>query len=72
MVLFERHIIIRNHKILKYNKINQFGKFKKIDAHTHIGAFGSPFNIDFNTERLLEQMAEYNIEKTVLCSASAY
>ena len=72
MVLFERHIIIRNHKILKYNKMNQFGKFKKIDAHTHIGAFGSPFNIDFNTERLLEQMAEYNIEKTVLCSASAY
>ncbi len=52
--------------------MNQFGKFKKIDAHTHIGAFGSPFNIDFNTERLLEQMAEYNIEKTVLCSASAY
>lgn len=51
--------------------MNQFGKFKKIDAHTHIGAFGSPFNIDFNTERLLEQMAEYNIEKTVLCSALA-
>ena len=52
--------------------MNDFSKFKKIDAHTHIGAFGSPFNIDFNTERLLEQMAEYNIEKTILCASSAY
>ncbi len=52
--------------------MNDFSKFKKIDAHTHIGAFGSPFNIDFNIERLLEQMAEYNIEKTILCASSAY
>lgn len=52
--------------------MNDFSRFKKIDAHTHIGAFGSPFNIDFNTERLLEQMAEYNIERTILCASSAY
>ena len=39
---------------------------KKIDAHTHIGAFGSPFNINFDTDRLLEQMNTYNIEKTIL------
>ena len=36
--------------------MSEFSTFKKIDAHTHIGAFGSPFNIDFNVERLLEQM----------------
>ena len=43
--------------------MEHFSRLKKIDAHTHIGAFGSPFNIDFNTERLLEQMDIYNIEK---------
>lgn len=52
--------------------MEHFSRLKKIDAHTHIGAFGSPFNIDFNTERLLEQMDIYNIEKTILCSSSAY
>ena len=52
--------------------MSDFNRFRKIDAHTHIGAFGSPFNIDFNVERLLEQMAEYNIQKTILCSSSAY
>ena len=52
--------------------MNKFGKFKKIDAHTHIGAFGSPFNINFDAERLERQMTEYNIEKTVLCPSSAY
>ena len=36
-----------------------FARFKKIDAHTHIGAFGSPFNIHFDTERLLQQMETY-------------
>ena len=34
--------------------MNEFNRIKKIDAHTHIGAFGSPFNINFDTERLLE------------------
>lgn len=52
--------------------MNDFSRFRKIDAHTHIGEFGSPFNIDFNVKRLLEQMAEYNIQKTILCSSSAY
>ncbi len=45
------------------NTDTTFARFKKIDAHTHIGAFGSPFNIHFDTERLLQQMEAYNIEK---------
>ena len=45
--------------------MNTFHHFKKIDAHSHIGKFGSPFNIDFDTDRLLAQMEEYNIEKYI-------
>lgn len=49
-----------------------FSYFKKIDAHSHIGSFGSPFHIDFDETRLLEQMREYNIEKTILCAADCH
>ncbi|MBR5643065.1 MAG: hypothetical protein IKW77_02640, partial [Salinivirgaceae bacterium] len=52
--------------------MNEFSRIRKIDAHTHIGEFGSPFNINFDAERLVEQMHTYNIEKTVLCASSAY
>ena len=47
---------------------SDFSKFKKIDAHSHIGTFGSPFNVHFNADLLLKQMEEFNIEKTILCS----
>lgn len=50
---------------------SDFTKFKKIDAHSHIGKFGSPFNIDFDGERLMAQMDAYNIEKTILCAAGS-
>ena len=50
----------------------QFAQFKKIDAHSHIGFFGSPFNVNFNTQLLSEQMTKYNIEKTILCPAAAH
>ena len=50
---------------------NAFARFKKIDAHSHIGAFGSPFNVNFNVAALDAQMTEYNIEKTILCPAGA-
>ena len=30
-----------------------FTKFKKIDAHSHIGTFGSPFHIQFDEASLL-------------------
>ena len=33
---------------------NHYNHFKKIDAHSHIGKFGSPFNIDFDLQRLTE------------------
>ena len=51
--------------------ISDFTKFKKIDAHSHIGKFGSPFDVNFDDAMLKEQMAEYNIEKTILCPAAA-
>ena len=50
---------------------NCFARFRKIDAHSHIGRFGAPFNVNFDAGALAAQMAEYNIEKTILCSAGA-
>ncbi len=41
---------------------------KKIDAHSHIGNFGGWAKVSITTEQLIEQMNEYEIEKTVLCS----
>lgn len=49
-----------------------FEHFQKIDAHSHIGAFGSPFNINFDTVRLMEQMDQFNIQKTILCAAGCH
>ena len=43
---------------------------KKIDAHSHIGKFGGWAGVDFNKERLVEQMEEYEIEKTFLTASS--
>lgn len=54
------------------NTDTTFARFKKIDAHTHIGAFGSPFNIHFDTERLLQQMETYKIEKTILVASGPH
>lgn len=54
------------------NTSNTFARFKKIDTHTHIGAFGSPFNIHFDTERLLQQMETYKIEKTILVASGPH
>lgn len=49
-----------------------FARFRKIDAHSHIGRFGSPFHVDFDLQLLVAQMDEYNIEKTILCPAGAH
>ena len=49
-----------------------FTKFKKIDAHSHIGTFGSPFHIQFDEASLLEQMEAFHIEKTILCAADCH
>ena len=50
--------------------MNPFAEHRKIDAHTHIGNFGSPFNVNFNTDLLGKQSEEFNIEKTILCPAA--
>lgn len=43
---------------------------KKIDAHSHLGMFGGWAGVAFTAEKLLEQMEEYEIEKTFLTGAS--
>ena len=43
---------------------------KKIDAHSHIGNFGGWADVEFDAERLIDQMEEYDIEKTFLTGAS--
>ena len=45
---------------------------KIIDAHSHIGAFGSWARFDFDLPRLKEQMAAFDIEKTFLTGANAH
>lgn len=48
----------------------EYSKYKKIDAHSHIGVFGSWANVSITCEELVAQMEEYNIEKTILCGTS--
>ncbi|MBR1608083.1 MAG: amidohydrolase [Kiritimatiellae bacterium] len=45
---------------------------KIIDAHSHIGNFGSWARFDFDIPRLREQMAEFDIEKTLLTGANCH
>lgn len=55
------------------NTDTTFARFKKIDAHTHIGAFGSPFNHPLSIRNcLLQQMEAYNIEKTILVASGPH
>ena len=44
---------------------------KKIDAHSHIGIFGGWAGVAFTKEKLIEQMNEYDIEKTFLTAPNA-
>ncbi|MEG1583915.1 MAG: amidohydrolase family protein [Anaerovorax sp.] len=46
--------------------LNQMKKFKKIDAHSHVGNFEGWPDVRITPEELIGQMDEYNIEKTVL------
>lgn len=43
---------------------------KKIDAHSHLGNFGSWAGVSFTKDVLIQQMEEYEIEKTFLTGAS--
>lgn len=42
--------------------------FRKIDAHSHIGYFGSWSDVGITPEELIKQMDEYNVEKSVICT----
>lgn len=44
---------------------------KKIDAHTHLGAFGGFFDVAIDQEELLATMDRYEVEKTLLCSTNS-
>ena len=46
-------------------KMKSFGK---IDAHSHIGYFGSWSDVGITPEELIKQMDEYNVEKSVICT----
>ena len=41
---------------------------KKIDAHAHLGNFGSWAGVENTAHQLIRHMEEYDIEKTVLCA----
>lgn len=41
---------------------------KKIDAHAHIGYFGGWCNVGVTPDKLVSQMNEYEIEKTIICA----
>ncbi|MDD3746735.1 MAG: amidohydrolase family protein [Anaerostipes sp.] len=43
---------------------------KKIDAHAHIGEYGGWAGVSSSEESILKNMNEYEIEKTILCSAN--
>ena len=47
-----------------------FASFKKIDMHSHVGTWGAPFHIHMDAPSLIQQMEEYHIVKTVLCSSN--
>ena len=44
---------------------------KKIDMHSHVGKFGGWAGFDSDIDTLIKFMDEYEVEKTVLCSADA-
>ncbi|MDO4486970.1 MAG: TatD family hydrolase [Bacillota bacterium] len=46
--------------------LEKMKSFKKIDAHSHVGYFGSWSDVGITPEELVAQMDEYNVEKTVI------
>ncbi len=41
---------------------------KKIDAHAHIGYFGSWCNVGITPDEMVKKMDQYEIEKTIICT----
>ena len=54
--------------MLEQNLSERIKQFKKIDAHSHIGYFGSWCDVGITPEELIDQMDEYNVEKSVICT----
>lgn len=48
------------------NMSQRMKSFKKIDAHSHVGYFGSWCDVGITPEELIDQMDEYNVEKAVI------
>lgn len=48
--------------MLKQNLSERIKQFKKIDAHSHVGYFGSWCDVGITPEELIAQMDEYNVE----------
>lgn len=46
--------------------LERMKQFKKIDAHSHVGYFGGWSNVAITADELVEQMDEYNVEKTIV------
>lgn len=46
--------------------LERIKKFKKIDAHSHVGYFGGWCDLGITPEQMIEQMDEYNIEKSII------
>jgi predicted TIM-barrel fold metal-dependent hydrolase len=42
------------------------GEMKKIDAHAHIGYFGSWCDVGLSAQEMIAAMGEYDIEKTII------
>ena len=51
--------------MLEQNLSERIKQFKKIDAHSHVGYFGSWCDVGITPEELIAQMDEYNVEKSV-------
>lgn len=54
--------------MLEQNLSERIKHFKKIDAHSHIGYFGSWCDVGITAEELIAQMDEYNVEQSVICT----
>ena len=46
--------------------LEKMKSFKKIDAHSHVGYFGSWSDVGITPEEMIAQMDEYNVEKTII------
>lgn len=46
--------------------LERMKRFKKIDAHSHVGYFGGWSDVKITPEELIAQMDEYNVEKAVI------